>query len=560
MVGGFISIVSFLLVKYGAFTSLSVKYFEEPTKLAEFMESLHVTLFLVFTVFILQILVLLLSGYFVEKRWKRLEAARDDPHRPADEYYLLREEFVNNEDAPLPANFNFALYLATCLGETVARLVAIPPTIWIVALVMFFVQWFIQGWEPEVQIGLFIANSWVLVILGLICMQKLSWIHSHLIPATLPGTHSINDLEAAPLLSPSAEQLRRPPRVRSLPLLGRSKLGRWILGAIPNRHESLFWFGKPNFLVWCMSAISFQTAVFVAIFVFQFASFVWSTDYNVALKLLFYFLALVPPVSVSCVLIPRAVQTLVICSKVEQLKEVKTIKKTLLHDRTKKTVKALRLLYALRMTQAPAGGSGSEGEKKDEGKHQKHHHEEGRHGSEDKGKQEASHGHRSGGGKKSSASAAHPPRAAKEDADLRELFDLFDADKTGEINVEELGGLLHTLGHELSKDQLQAMMRKIDSDASGYVSFVEFSNYMQSLMAAEAQGPISEHDVEHLFKLFDKEGGGTISVDEFETTFKQLGQVLTPQELHEFVQELDEDGSGTIELEEFAHFLRKYAK
>jgi hypothetical protein len=31
MVGGFISIVSFLLVNYGAFTGLSKQYFEEPT-------------------------------------------------------------------------------------------------------------------------------------------------------------------------------------------------------------------------------------------------------------------------------------------------------------------------------------------------------------------------------------------------------------------------------------------------------------------------------------------------------------------------------------------------
>ncbi len=47
MVGGFISIVSFLLVNYGAFTGISEHLFEEETYLNELMEKLHVTLFLV---------------------------------------------------------------------------------------------------------------------------------------------------------------------------------------------------------------------------------------------------------------------------------------------------------------------------------------------------------------------------------------------------------------------------------------------------------------------------------------------------------------------------------
>jgi Ca2+-binding EF-hand superfamily protein len=48
-------------------------------------------------------------------------------------------------------------------------------------------------------------------------------------------------------------------------------------------------------------------------------------------------------------------------------------------------------------------------------------------------------------------------------------------------------------------------------------------------------------------------------VEEFEQTFRELGHVLSREELHEFVRELDEDGSGTIELEEFANFLKKYS-
>jgi len=68
------------------------------------------------------------------------------------------------------------------------------------------------------------------------------------------------------------------------------------------------------------------------------------------------------------------------------------------------------------------------------------------------------------------------------------------------------------------------------------------------------------------FKLFDKDGDGTITVDEIHTVFKDLGfKKYSKSDVKKMVEAVDADGNGTIDLDEFITLLRskrtgKYAK
>jgi len=68
------------------------------------------------------------------------------------------------------------------------------------------------------------------------------------------------------------------------------------------------------------------------------------------------------------------------------------------------------------------------------------------------------------------------------------------------------------------------------------------------------------------FKLFDKDGDGTITVDEIFTVFQDLGfKKYTKNDVAKMVKAVDKDGNGEIDLDEFIALLRskrnnKYAK
>eukprot|EP00347_Sterkiella_histriomuscorum_P009064 403342656 len=53
------------------------------------------------------------------------------------------------------------------------------------------------------------------------------------------------------------------------------------------------------------------------------------------------------------------------------------------------------------------------------------------------------------------------------------------------------------------------------------------------------------------FKMFDKDGDGTITAKELGIVMRQLGLNPTEDELLEMIQEVDEDGNGEINFTEF---------
>ena len=53
------------------------------------------------------------------------------------------------------------------------------------------------------------------------------------------------------------------------------------------------------------------------------------------------------------------------------------------------------------------------------------------------------------------------------------------------------------------------------------------------------------------FRALDRDGNGSISIQELGTLLSSLGQVPTPDELQQIIIEVDTDKSGNIEFEEF---------
>jgi len=59
------------------------------------------------------------------------------------------------------------------------------------------------------------------------------------------------------------------------------------------------------------------------------------------------------------------------------------------------------------------------------------------------------------------------------------------------------------------------------------------------------------------FNLFDKDGSGTITTDEFIKVLKNLGQKVSKEEAEKITKDLDSDNSGEVEFEEFVSYMVK---
>lgn len=57
------------------------------------------------------------------------------------------------------------------------------------------------------------------------------------------------------------------------------------------------------------------------------------------------------------------------------------------------------------------------------------------------------------------------------------------------------------------------------------------------------------------FRLFDKDGDGSITKEELGSVMRSLGQFARVEELQEMLQEIDVDGDGNVSFEEFVEIL-----
>jgi Ca2+-binding EF-hand superfamily protein len=92
---------------------------------------------------------------------------------------------------------------------------------------------------------------------------------------------------------------------------------------------------------------------------------------------------------------------------------------------------------------------------------------------------------------------------------FKDVFNEFDLDSSGTINVSELGAAVRKLsgGLPVSDPEIETMMTNVDSDASGDIGFEEFCK----MMAARSD-PVEE--MKAAFSTFDIDGSGSISAAE----------------------------------------------
>merc|ERR1712160_142232 len=138
-----------------------------------------------------------------------------------------------------------------------------------------------------------------------------------------------------------------------------------------------------------------------------------------------------------------------------------------------------------------------------------------------------------------------PGLTSDEVEEIKEAFDLFDTDSSGAISVSELTSAMKSLGFDVKHAVVFQMIAELDADGSGEIEFEEFLDKN------------SREDIERVFKLFDSDRTGEVSLDNMKRVAKELGEDISPQELQEIIQRADLDGDGALTMDDFYQVMTK---
>ena len=111
--------------------------------------------------------------------------------------------------------------------------------------------------------------------------------------------------------------------------------------------------------------------------------------------------------------------------------------------------------------------------------------------------------------------------------EIKEAFDLFDTDGSGSIDPKELRAAMQSLGFEAKNQTIYQMITDLDKNKSGNIDFEEFLDMMTARMSDKD----TREDINKVFRLFDDDTSGSITIRNLRRVARELGETMTDEEL-----------------------------
>lgn len=144
---------------------------------------------------------------------------------------------------------------------------------------------------------------------------------------------------------------------------------------------------------------------------------------------------------------------------------------------------------------------------------------------------------------------------AEELREYRQVFNMFDADRSGAIGLDELESAITNLGMDPKQIDVEMLMREADKRGNHQIDFDEFCEVMK---ATSEKTQSWNEVIKECFNVFDRSESGLISKKDFEFVLRELGDIHNGRMIEELFIEYDVDGDGFIDFDEFSFLVRNY--
>jgi len=136
---------------------------------------------------------------------------------------------------------------------------------------------------------------------------------------------------------------------------------------------------------------------------------------------------------------------------------------------------------------------------------------------------------------------------------LKAAFATCDTTKTGQIEGSKMETLFISMGQDFDPDELQDMLEEYGDD-DGKLNFDGFCAIASKFLEDEDADALQQ-ELKEAFRLYDKNGEGSISTKILKEILKALDDKLTSEDLDGMIEEIDTDGSGTVDFDEFMEMM-----
>lgn len=576
-------LIAFIVQKTNVLAELSCRVFGDPTVIPEDLENVHMLLFMVMVMFLLEVVLLMLFGKYIAHRWSLLEAACSDEAALIDEwtttvsnvpslcdrvglsifnrqfslrerlqYMLIRREFVKGRKS-LSDDFDFSKYMSIVIGRELGEIVEVKLTTWLtleLIVLAFYGYLGVRDWAKVAGVIGFMASA----MIGLVFVRfKLNNIHEHLTPEPPKNLAFFETSNVTPHMA--FQQVK--PKYHNLPLKARTYLGRLLFGDPPTRHELLFWFDRygPRFLFALIQTVLLLSAVYIAMFAFYISNVIKRLPVSTSTHAIIIVSGVVPIALILFWLMPGIITLYIEVVNIEMLAQENVVRDVVRAQKTAKALRAMKMMRVIAFTQymrekrglavqVAAGAAASDGP---------------RAASINSSLVPGSLNDQSRSVIESIIAKALGKVSPSRAKELRDMFALFDEDHSGRIELDELGRLMEKLGEEpLEPVVLKALVDSVDTDGNQELDCDEFVELFCGYDMVKQMDP--EDSVQLLFRMLDADGSGSISLSELGTALNALGDVFTLTEVEELLRDIDRNGDGEVDFEEFKELIERYGE
>eukprot|EP00656_Telonema_subtile_P019398 TRINITY_DN20658_c0_g1_i2.p1 TRINITY_DN20658_c0_g1~~TRINITY_DN20658_c0_g1_i2.p1 ORF type:complete len:1089 (+),score=325.28 TRINITY_DN20658_c0_g1_i2:3-3269(+) len=156
-------------------------------------------------------------------------------------------------------------------------------------------------------------------------------------------------------------------------------------------------------------------------------------------------------------------------------------------------------------------------------------------------------------------------------SELQTVFELFDLDGNGSIDVTELAEAMQALGMDATGKEVDKVFASVDRDGNGKIDFTEFTSIIKGVPTEKTKPAVAQHvavtvdkqptngslsqahanKVLAAFELFDVDNSGSIDVSELSEAMEALGFNLLEHQIEQLVAGRVLADPGEMNIEEF---------